>query len=132
MIEHIITLIVGAMLILVTLILSSKQNTIRKTGITTQGIVYDLLHDQNTSFNLRYPIIRFTTLSEEWITETANIGMFPGFYKKGQKVTVVYNQQNPKQFIVDSKANKLIIYALLIAGCMLVLFGTYKLIGVEL
>ncbi len=132
MIEYIIILAVGVVLVILALSLSQKQNNIKKTGITAEGIVYDLLHDQSTSFNFRYPVIRFLTLTQEWITETANIGMFPGFYKKGQKVTVVYNQQNPKQFIIDSKTNILITYILLIIGCILILLGTYKLISIEL
>lgn len=128
MIEYIIILAIGIIIIILALSLSRKKTSIKKTGIVTEGIVYDLLHDQSTSSNTIYPIIRFLTTQQEWITETANIGMFPGFYKKGQKITVVYDPKNPKQFIINSKINSLFPYVILVLGCLLVLFGTYKLI----
>lgn len=81
MVEHIIILTTGIILSWLALNLSYKQNKIKKTGVTAEGTVFELLHDQNTSFNLRYPVIRFLTLNKEWITETANIGIFAGFYK---------------------------------------------------
>ena len=58
--------------------------------------------------------------------------MFPGFYKKGQKVKFIYDPNNPRQFIIDAKINNIIPYALLLIGCLLTLIGAFKLIGLEL
>ena len=132
MIEYIIILSVGIVLIILSLSFFHKLNSLKNTGRTTDGIVYELSDAQNTSFNFSYPVIRFLTLKQEWITEPTKIGMFPGFYKKGQKVTVVYDEVNPKQFIIDSRINKAIVYIFLIAGCTLLLIGIYNLVGVVL
>ena len=118
-------------MIIVVLNASRKQNKIKKTGLITEGIVFELSNDSSSSFNVRYPVIRFLTLNEQWITEAANIGISPGFYKKGQKVTVIYDPNDPKQFIIDSKIGSRIIYAIIIFGSLLILFGTYKLISIE-
>jgi Protein of unknown function (DUF3592) len=127
-----ITLIIGVGIIILALSISLKQNSIKRTGLITDGIVYDLSNDPNSSFNIRYPVIRFLTQTQEWITETANVGIFPGFYKKGQKVTVIYDQKNPKQFIIDSKTNRAITYLILIVGVLLTLSGAYQLIRIKL
>lgn len=131
MIEYIVAIIVGVVMIIFVLNASRKQNKIKKTGLITEGIVFELLNDASSSFNVRHPVIRFLTLNEQWITETANIGLSPGFYKKGQKVTVIYDPNDPKQFIIDSKIGSRIIYAIIILGSLLILFGTYKLISIE-
>lgn len=132
MIEDIVILSIGGIMSLIAITFSNKQKRIKKIGLTTEGIVYELSDDPSSSFNLRYPVIRFTTLNQEWVTEVANIGMFPGFFKKGQRVTVIYVRENPKQFIINSRTNDFVIYAMLIIGLLLILLSIYKLVQVIL
>lgn len=131
MIENIIPLFIGLAFLFIAISTLLKQSRLRKTGLKTEGIVYDLSKEPGSSLNFCYPIIRFTTLSQEWITETANVGMFPGFYKKGQKVIVIYDQNSPKKFILDSKTNNFIILLFLIVGIFITALGIYLLIRVK-
>jgi hypothetical protein len=57
---------------------------------------------------MEYPIVRFKTDSGEWITELHNIGLFPGLYKKGAKVIIQYDPQNPKSFTIVSTRSFLV------------------------
>ncbi|MCG2618195.1 DUF3592 domain-containing protein [Terrimonas sp. NA20] len=132
MIENIIPLIIGLVFLFIAIKTLRKHNKLKKTGITTEGVVYDVLKEADSSFNFSYPIIRFTTLTQEWITETANIGTLPGFYKKGQKVTVIYDQNSPKEFTLDSKTIRFILLLFLIIGLLTTTLGVYLLIRVKL
>lgn len=132
MIENVIPLIIGLVFLFIAIKTLLKQNKLKKTGITTEGIVYDVSKEPGSTLNFSYPIIRFTTLTQEWITETANIGMFPGFYKKGQKVTVIYDQNSPKEFTLDSKTNSFITLLFLVVGLLITTLGVYLLIRVKL
>jgi hypothetical protein len=127
MIESLIILIVGIMMVVVALSLSHTKKGIKRNGLNCEGMVFDFSYDPNSSFKIRYPIIRFVTHKQEWITELANIGFSFGLYKKGQKVSVTYNPENPKEFIINSKINTLIVYTILIAGVLLISFEVYQL-----
>ena len=128
MVEYIVILFLGIVMVVIALHLYHKRNRIKKNGLKTEGVVYELFNNPSSSINTRNPVIRFLTMDQQWITEASDIGMFPGFYKKGQKVSVVYDRENPKQFIIDSKINSLIVYVILIAGSSFILFGAYKLL----
>jgi hypothetical protein len=84
-----------------------KQNRISDHGVKAEGVVFDLEGDSDVRYSnsdlstdrpLFYPVIRFVTSSGEWITEKYSISS--NFYKKGQKVEVTYDPENPKEFIL--------------------------------
>ena len=132
MIDDFVILAIGVTILLIAVNFFYKHKKIKKNGIITEGVVFELLNSSISSINLRYPIIRFTTLDQEWITETANNGALPGFYKKGQRVKIIYLQENPKQFIINSKANDILIYGMMVIGFLLIFLSIFKLIQVVL
>lgn len=131
MLENIILIGVGMALIIFAINIIYKQREIKKSGISTDGIVFDLLNDPTSSFNSRYPVIRFLTTNQQWITESSNIGLFPGLLKKGQKVKVIYREENPKDFIVESKFSTLILASFFLIGFSLSVTGVWRLILIE-
>lgn len=99
-------------------------NGILKKGISTEGIIFSIDQSGTSSgIQLSYPTVRFLTINNEWVTETSNVGLFPGYYKSGEKVTVVYKPENPKKFIIKSNQNKVMPAIVIIAGITLLCIG---------
>ena len=81
-----------------------KRKRIIDNGIEVEGIIYEF---DGISINAQtsYPLIRFVTKEGLWITEQADYGG-PGFFlKQGQEVTVIYNADNPKEFIYKTSTD---------------------------
>lgn len=106
-----------------------KISTIKKKGVSADGIIFDLTSTANTSMKFQLPIIRFLTKEETWVTEEAKIGLPYGIYKKGQKVKVLYNRDQPKEFFIVSLVTLVILYGFLIVGIILL---TISLINIKL
>ena len=103
---------------------------ILRTGVETEGIVYDT---ENTTFNnsaISFPVIRFITHKSEWITETYKIGGFPGFYKQGKKVKIVYLPDEPKKFIIISKLTQLVPLLITFFGLIFLIIGVSLLFSI--
>jgi hypothetical protein len=102
-----------------------------KKGVTTEGIIFNV--EGRDSFNnvlLSYPTVRFLTVNNEWVTETSKIGLMPGYYKKGKKVTVIYKSEDPKQFVIKSDYNKVIPVIVIAAGAILLLIAILNLLHI--
>ena len=102
MYSQLLLTLLGAIGLSVSLFLLYRTYTLTKTGIRTEGIIFDLQREVDSDINLEYPVIRFKIDSGEWITEPHNIGLSPGLYKKGAKVVIQYDSQNPKSFTIVS------------------------------
>jgi hypothetical protein len=61
-----------------------------------------------------YPVIRFVTESKTWITRELNVGFQPA-KKEGAKIRIVYNEDDPNDFQLDSILMLHIIPRLLVA-----------------
>ncbi|MEO5594179.1 MAG: DUF3592 domain-containing protein [Chitinophagaceae bacterium] len=96
-IEGVVAVVLGIILIIAGVIQQKKKKQLLENGIEAEGEVLDIVGDKIKNPS-GYPIIRFATKEMEWITEQYKVSI--PFNKKGQKVTVLYNADNPKQFIV--------------------------------
>lgn len=100
-----------------------------------EGIVFDIERtlmrgstDNNMSKSDKL-IIRFVTKDMQWITEKLEDGYIPGTFKKGEKLKIRYNKNNPTDFIIiSSKLNAYYIVTLALGMCMLI-GGLYLLIS---
>ena len=124
----------------VSLFNKSKTENLKKTGEHCEGIIFKL--DYTNSFdsynNNNIPsatkdkiTVRFVTKKKEWITEDLNSDFmisYTGQYKEGEKVTVIYNPENPSEFTIETRQSQtlgklvLFILGLLFAGV-----GVYEL-----
>jgi len=76
----------------------------------------------NNSPFLYYPVIRYTTLEKEWITEQYNIGTsYLMAYKEGDKVKVVYDPNKTTTFIIDDGSTLLIGPILIVIGVIVMI-----------
>jgi len=93
-------------------------------------VVFDTVSGKNIDSNTNYPVIRFVTTEKEWIIEEYSISTLPGFLKKGQKITVVYNPDNPREFIEKSGITSAAPILVMVLAIIILATGVYKLIHV--
>jgi hypothetical protein len=126
--EYIIALIIGFVFTIIAIKTLIKVNHIKKNGIKAEGIVYNLTNSSDVDMKFQLPTIRFLTQDQEWITEEAKVGLPYGLYKKGQKINLIYDKNEPKEFFIISTINTTIPYLFLIAGSGIFIFSLVKII----
>jgi len=99
-----------------------------KIGVRVDGVVFSMEQDSKINFGSQtssttwYPVIRFVTAEKEWVTQRYNIYAFPGKYREGDKVSVVYNPDKITEFIIDDDTGMFINYFVWI-GILLIVAG---------
>ncbi|NML23127.1 DUF3592 domain-containing protein [Pseudoflavitalea sp. G-6-1-2] len=108
-----------------------KADHLSKNGIRTSGIVFELREDTGSPEhgNLEFPVIRFLDEHDNWITEVSDIAREKGKYASGDEVTVIYDRNDPKNFMIENAANKNLPNIFLIAGALSILAGVAKFLG---
>ena len=48
-----------------------------------------------------FPVVRFLTEKQEWITQELDIGQYPAL-EEGKKIRLIYNQENPEEVEINS------------------------------
>src|SRR5258705_9627296 len=95
----IIFIFLGIAFMLIGSVLIDKRKRIIQNGIEVEGVVFDYETEYSADNNfLKYPVIRFVTKEGLWITKKSDYG-FSFSMRKDKKVTVVYNPDNPEEFI---------------------------------
>ena len=112
--------------------LKRKRQRLLSGGVAVEGVVFDIassINNGSSNSTSNYPVIRFVTLEEEWITQTYNTSYPEFILKRGQKVEVFYNPDKPSDFILNMKADKWILLFLLITSIVCLARGTISLIN---
>ena len=130
MVTIVVTLLIAVLLIVFSVNILSKFKFIERNGVEVEGIVFDSQTSSTTDTNVSYPIIRFLTKENDWITEESKIGTIPGLYKSGEKLTVVYENGNPKNFYIKNIKSYSVPYIMISIGVVLIILGILKLIGI--
>ena len=103
--------------------LIQKRMRLLSTGLPVEGTIYDLTarsSDESTT-SINYPVIRFLTLKQEWVTQIYKVS-YPSFIlKRGQKVTVYYNPEKPTDFVLNLKIDIWLLRLLLLMGALSIL-----------
>ena len=112
--------------------MSAKRKKIIATGIKAEGVVFAMEEEIDSMRGSRHilyaPIIRFVTTEREWVTEKYVFGVSSRHtitnpsYKEGDKVTVIYDPKNIKDFVIDDFNSKVI-------GPLFLIIGTLAIIG---
>jgi hypothetical protein len=105
--------------------------TISREGIKTEGVIFDIEQESgaNNSSN-NYPIVRFLTNQNIWITKRSKIGFIPGLYKKGKKVLVIYKEDNPEVFYIKDSLTFIIPILMISAGAIFIIISVLRLINI--
>lgn len=129
--ESILILAVGIALLYGGVKLRLSTQKIGKKGIATEGVIFDIVPSDNADSQANYPLIRFVTAEKEWITEKYSISTMPGFSQKGQKVTIIYNPDNPKEFFIKSPITSFVPKLVITLAILILAAGVYKLVHVQ-
>jgi hypothetical protein len=129
--EEIAIMAMGIAVLYMAVKFRSNTKNIAKNGEQVEGVVFDIVQDTNPQSQAKFPVIRFVTSRKEWITEQYNISTLPGFLKKGQKIIIIYNPDNPKEFFVKSRTNSIVPVLLFLFGMIILSMGVVKLLHVQ-
>lgn len=125
MIETFILVVISVLLTMFALKMLNDTNKISKNGIKAEGIVFD--NEVGNQGYPTYPIIRFLTDKQEWITKASKIAVPPGIYKSGKTVGVIYDKLEPTNFVIDDKYTKVVPYVLIGVGTLFFVAGMVTL-----
>jgi len=77
-------------------------NILINTGQTVKGIVFKNNYKVfGANQGLYFPVVRFLTAKNEWITQELSIGQNPPM-EEGKKITLVYDPENPSEVDIKS------------------------------
>jgi hypothetical protein len=135
-----IFLLVGLILAIVPRLFANSNKQLLATGLRVEGIIFKLDYQPTGSIQSSGETItkdkitvRFTTQTKEWITADLNtngIFLFPGQFKEGQSVSVVYDPANPTDFTLENlQGQKAGQKVFVIVGVLVFAFGCYMLIA---
>ena len=124
-------IITGLVATLLSIFKATKNKSLLQSGQKTEGIIFD---QESSSFDNNVSdkvTVRFVTEKQEWITKEINQGFaisFTGQYKKGGRITIFYDKENPNDFCVDNKQSEIIgrVITFLI-GVVFIAIGLYQI-----
>jgi|GEM_PF-5939660 len=106
-----------------------KRSRLLKKGKKVKGIVYSNNFKMNhRGDGLYYPVIRFLTDQNEWITQELNVGMNRPM-QESEEIEVLYDPASPTDMIVNSGAVSYVPYGLIAIGSCLFLVVLAQLLG---
>lgn len=122
-------LIGAASLVAYSRVIEKRKRAITN-GIEVEGIIFDFSEDNGVStdinsINAAMPLIRFVTKDGLWITEKGE--WTSTSLRQGDKVTVLYNADNPKEFIYKTSMDwsSVLIHLFLLGGLVCLALGLW-------
>jgi len=105
-------------LLAIGLLFSEKNMRLKKTGKKAKAIIFTNNYRPkiNGRGGIYYPVVRFVTEDNQWITQELDFGQKPPM-TEGKEVEVFYDPKNPQEVVMNSY--RIIIFlpwALIIAG----------------
>lgn len=136
-IHYYILIGIGLVAIVYGIFRESKNDQLIKNGMKTEGIVFtaeenDFSGNVTMGDSTSKIVVRFTTEKNEWITEPMKQDFtinYTGQYKPGDKLTIYYNPQNPKEFYVATGQSEILSRLFVsLVGVVCIGIGLYKII----
>ena len=125
--QKFLTIIIGIIFIAIAVFMYYKNEyLIKNCTVETEAIVIDMKEELSTDTDsvttyMYYPIIKYNARGET-ITETISSGSSNPKYNINEKITILYNPNNIKEFIVKGEKTSTIfsivfaIFGLLVTG----------------
>ncbi|AXY73726.1 DUF3592 domain-containing protein [Paraflavitalea soli] len=115
--------IFGAVFMLIPLVFLFKWRKMNNTGIRTEGTIVEFQRRKNA--RSAFPVVTFQTIGNISITKVPDFSSFPTKVKVGDKVSIIYNPDDPNDFIVESGPGRSIAF-LLIGLALIIIWGALK------
>lgn len=130
MIPGLILIFIGFVLVAVGIKRYRNNQHLILNGKKATAIIFDNIYKRGSSGGLYYPVFRFLTDKNEWITRQYNIG-YSRASKTGTEIEVLYDPDNPENF---SKNNIFILEylpgLLKTAGLAMLIIGLFHVMGI--
>ena len=123
MASYIILILFGSLLCY---IMYSEKRKHRKFGgnsISVQGVVVDYETGGEKNQATKFPVVRFTTQNGDTVIKKSTEGFFSTRIKKGMKITVIYNREEPADFLLIQPKFQSLYITVIIGGMLFVLSG---------
>lgn len=122
MATHILIIIMGGILAFVVIQMRSKYARLSSGGKAV-GTVAAIEVITKKNITIPTPVIQFVTSNNVSVSKTSEASILSPRIKKGTKVKVFYNPQNPEDFIAQSMQFKMTTLVVLTMSIIFVLFG---------
>lgn len=78
-----------------------KGNHLLKNGKKAEAVVFSNKFEASHNGGVYYPVVRFLTDKQEWITQELSVGTTPK-KREGTKLQVIYDPENPTDVQINS------------------------------
>lgn len=130
MLEEIIILTISIGAIAVGNHLWQKGSHLLTTGKKAKAVVFKNNYSSGSDGGTYYPVVRFLTDKQEWITQELSIGYSPA-KKEGTKLEVIYDPDDPTNVEINSSFQLEILPRLLVVvGLCGLIFGVLELLDI--
>jgi uncharacterized membrane protein YidH (DUF202 family) len=103
-----------------------RANHLVANGKTAKAIVYKNNYHPDKTGGTYYPVVRFLTEKQEWITQELNIGYSPA-KREGTKLEVIYDPEEPTTVEVNAPFQLIVLPRVLVAiGIVGLIFGALE------
>jgi hypothetical protein len=131
---EIVILLISTILLIIGVILWQKGNHLVDYGKKATATIFKNNYDgSGSNGGVYYPVVRFLTDRQQWITQQLNIGFSPA-KKEGTKLEVVYDPEDPTNVQINSFFLLQILPRLLVAlgsfGLLFVVFEIFEVIQI--
>lgn len=122
-------MIMGAALSLFVFSIRNKYKKLMQGGEKVEGTLqgYESVKIKNS--NLNAPVVSFVTKSGKAFTQRSEESFFPSNARKGAKVIVFYNPDDPAECMIQGKKFAVMYFVVLIGGIIFFLTGLALLLN---
>jgi len=122
-IEYVIPL-AGVLSFIIGLIKYRTYKRLTKSGTQTEGIIVDLIEERDDGTSHFWPVVKFKNVNQFWVTIKADISVNSySKYKKGDLVSILFDENNPEKFIINDGQYINGIYVFIIIGLIFLVYG---------
>lgn len=131
MLNEIIVLLVSTASIAIGAILWQKGNHLTATGKKAKAVIFKNNYSGTSpSGGMYYPVVRFLTEKQQWITQELSIGYNPP-KEEGTKLEVIYDPDDPTHVEINSPFQLEILPRLFVAiGICGFVFGVLEMLDI--
>jgi Protein of unknown function (DUF3592) len=128
---ELIILLISSGFLIVGTILWQKGNHLLTNGKVADAVIFKNNHSTSRSGRgTYYPVVRFLTDKQEWITQELSIGYSPA-KEEGTKLQVIYDPEDPTKVEINSTLQLEILPRLFVAlGIGGLIFGTLEYLNI--
>ncbi len=123
---QLIVALVGIALIVIGNAKYRKRKQLLSSGVKVEGMVSELITESShssggPSMSNYYPVIEYKNSDQVEVSKRYDIGTNPSIYKIGDVVSVIYDANDDREFIIDNKITQWAPPVIIIVGIAVVI-----------